>query len=164
MNRRDWLWQAGGGLGGIALVQLLGETGLLAEQPRADLNGGLHHPAKVKRIIQVFLNGGVSQMDTFDHKPELDKRHGQPFDPGTGERVEAATSAPGKLMKSPFPFAQHGQCGRHVSSVFPHLAGCVDDLAFLMAIASKSNVHGPASYMMNTGFTLPGFPSMGAWL
>src|SRR6266853_1830701 len=101
MNRRDWLWRAGGGLGGIALVQLLGE---------------------------------------------------------------AATSAPGKLMKSPFPFAEHGQCGRHVSSVFPHLAGCVDDLAFLMALASKTNVHGPASYMQNTGFILPGFPCVGAWL
>src|SRR5262245_61112641 len=67
-------------------------------------------------------------------------------------------------MKSPFPFKQHGQCGRWVSSVFPHLAQHVDDLAFLMAVASKSNVHGPASYMMNTGFLLPGFPSMGAWL
>ena len=67
-------------------------------------------------------------------------------------------------MQSPFPFRQYGECGRWVSSVFPELAQCVDDLAFLMALSSKTNVHGPASYMMNTGFLMPGFPSMGAWL
>ncbi|MFO0825888.1 MAG: DUF1501 domain-containing protein [Gemmataceae bacterium] len=71
---------------------------------------------------------------------------------------------PGNLMKSPFPFKQHGKCGRWVSSVFPHIAEHVDRMAFLMAVASKSNVHGPASFMMNTGFILPGFPCMGAWL
>ena len=110
------------------------------------------------------MNGGVSQPDTFDYKPELEKRHGKPFDPGTGEKVEGVTSMPGNLMKSPFPFKQHGQCGRWVTSVFPHLATQVDRMAFLMAVASKTNVHGPASYMMNTGFMLPGFPCMGAWL
>jgi len=81
-----------------------------------------------------------------------------------GQRVEAATSVPGDVMKSPFEFKQHGQCGRWVSSAYPHMATCVDDLAFLMAMASKTNVHGPASYMMNTGFLLPGFPCMGAWI
>ena len=107
------------------------------------------------------MNGGVSQMDTFDYKPELDKRHGQTVDFGI---KASATSVPGPLMKSPFAFKQHGQCGRWVSSVFPHLAKCVDDLAFLMAMASKTNVHGPASYMLNTGFLLPGFPCLGAWI
>ena len=130
-----------------------------ARGPRAELNGGLHHPAKVRRIIQLFMNGGVSQMDTFDYKPELHRRDGKPFDPGT--HVEAPTSAPGNLMKSPFPFQQYGECGRWVSSVFPELAQCVDHLAFLMALSSKTNVHGPASYMMNTGFLMPGFPSHG---
>ena len=162
MTRRDWLFQSGGGLGGIALAQLLGEA--KADAPRADFNGGIHHKAKVKRVIQLFMNGGVSQMDTFDYKPELEKRHGEKFDPGSSERVEGVTSVPGNLMKSPFAFKQHGQCGRWVSSVFPHLAGCVDDMAFLLALQSKSNVHGPASFMMNTGFVLPGFPCMGAWL
>jgi Protein of unknown function (DUF1501) len=159
MSRRDALWKLGGGLGGVALAHLLGVE---ASQARPEFNGGLHHKAKVRRVIQVFLNGGVSQMDTFDCKPELDRRHGQNFDPGA--HVEAPTSAPGKLMKSPFRFQQHGECGRWVSDVFPHLAGCVDDMAFLSAIASKTNVHGPASYMMNTGFLLPGFPSMGSWI
>ena len=82
-TRREFLWRFGGGLGGIAMIQLLGEHGLPADadspKPRADLNGGLHHRAKVKRIIQLFMNGGVSQMDSFDYKPELAKRHGQKF-------------------------------------------------------------------------------------
>lgn len=166
--RREFLWRFGGGLGGIALAHLLGRHDLLADalspKPRAEFNGGLHHPAKVKRIVQLFMNGGASQMDTFDYKPELIKRHGQKFDPGDGSRVEAATSVPGDVMKSPFEFKQHGQCGRWVSSVFPHLATCVDDIAFLMAMASKTNVHGPGSYMMNTGFLSPGFPCMGGWI
>jgi hypothetical protein len=170
ISRRDLLWRLGGGLGGIALASILGQEGLLAgterapekPRPRADLNGGLHHRAKVRRVIQLFMNGGVSQMDTFDYKPELHRRHGQPFDPGS--HVEAPTSAPGKLMQSAFPFQQYGECGRRVSSVFPEIATCVDDLAFLMALSSKTNVHGPASFMMNSGFLMPGFPCMGSWL
>ena len=99
-------------------------------------------------------------MDTFDYKPELDRRHGQPFDPGG--HVEAPTSAPGNLMKSPFPFRQHGECGPlGQQRLSRDLAACVDDMAFLMALASKTNVHGPASYMMNYGFLMPGFPVPG---
>jgi hypothetical protein len=164
--RRDFLWQAGGGLGGIALAHLLGQGELLADSTppgaRADLNGGLHHRARARRVIQLFMNGGASQCDTFDYKPALARQHGRKFDPGVP--FEAVTSAPGTVMKCPFPFRRHGQSGRWVSSVFPHLAGCVDDLAFLMSMASKTNVHGPASYMMNTGFVLPGFPCLGAWV
>jgi hypothetical protein len=165
-SRRSFLWHFGGGLGGVALASLLAEAGELtgAPKPRAEFGGGLHHAAKVRRVVQLFMNGGVSQMDTFDHKPELERLHGKPFDPGTAEKPEGVTSTPGNLMKSPFAFKQHGQCGRWVSSVFPHLAKHVDRMAFLMALASKTNVHGPASYMMNTGFLLPGFPCVGAWL
>jgi hypothetical protein len=165
-SRRDFLFHAGGGLGGLALTQLLAEAGELpgGVKPKAEFNGGLHHVAKVKRVVQLFMNGGVSQMDTFDYKPELIKGHGKPFNPGTAEKPEGVTSTPGNLMKSPFEFKQHGQCGRWVTSVFPHMAKQVDRMAFLMAVASKTNVHGPASYMMNTGFILPGFPCMGAWL
>jgi hypothetical protein len=107
------------------------------------------------------MNGGVSQMDTFDYKPELAKRHGEQVDFGL---KAAATSVPGAVMKSPFEFQQHGESGRWVSSVFPRIAGIVDDLAFLMAMASKTNVHGPASYLQNTGFVLPGHPCLGAWI
>jgi hypothetical protein len=160
-SRRDFLWQLGGGLGGIALASMLGREGALADAPRPELNGGLHHKAKARRIIQLFMNGGVSQADTFDYKPELIKRHGQKVDFGI---TAAATSVPGAVMKSPFTWKQYGQCGRWVSTVFPHMATCVDDLAFFLAMASKTNVHGPASYMQNTGFVLPGFPCMGAWI
>ena len=154
----------GGGLGGIALAHLLGESGLLADTTPQGVvwkNGGLHHPARAKRVIQLFMNGGASPMDTFDYKPQLEKLHGQKFDPGS--HVEAATSTPGAVMKSPFEFKQYGQSGRWVSSMFPHLARHVDDLTFIFSMASKTNVHGPGSYMMNTGFVLPGFPCMGAW-
>jgi hypothetical protein len=162
LSRRDFLTRSGGGFGSLALAHLLSGD-LLAglAKPQPGFNGGLHHPAKARRIIQLFMNGGVSQMDTFDYKPELQKRHGEKVDFGL---KAAATSVPGALMKSPFAWKQHGQCGRWVSSVFPHMAECVDDLAFLMAMQSKTNVHGPASYMQNTGFTLPGFPCMGAWI
>lgn len=162
-NRRDFLWKIGGGLGGIALAHLLGQDGHRAEAPTSSgLNGGLHHRARVRRVIQLFMNGGVSQVDTFDPKPLLTRHHGRTFNPGG--HVEAVTSTPGNVLGSPFSFRQHGQCGRWVSTVFPHLAEQVDELAFVFNLASRSNVHGPASYMMNTGFILPGFPSMGAWL
>ena len=164
LTRRQLLWHLGGGLGGIALADLLARQGLLADAPSAELNGGVHHRARARRVIQLFMNGGASQVDTFDYKPTLDRLHGQRFDPGAGIRVEAVTSAPGNLMKCPFRFRRHGQCGRWVSDVFPHLARHVDDLAFLMSVSSRTNVHGPASYLMNTGFLLPGFPCLGAWL
>ena len=167
LSRRELLFQAGGGFGGLALAHLLGLDTARGDEtpPAADLNGGLHHRAKVKRVIQLFMNGGASPMDTFDYKPRLAELNGQTFDPGTGARLESVTGSPGfKVLKSPFEFKQYGQSGRWVSSVFPHLAGSVDDLTFLMSMASKTNVHGPASYMQNTGFVLPGFPCLGAWL
>ena len=165
VSRRDFLWRFGGGLGGIAMAHLLGQHGLLADSagnPRPEFNGGLHHPAKVKRVIQLFMNGGASQCDLFDYKPDLIKRSGEKFDPGS--KVEAATSTPGNLMKSPYDWKQHGQSGRWVSSAIPHMATCVDDLTFLMAMTSKTNVHGPGVYLQNSGFLLPGFPCMGAWI
>ena len=163
VGRRQFLTQAGGGLGGLALAHLLHESGTLgaALEPRPELNGGVHHPAKVRRVLQLFMNGGVSQMDTFDYKPELFRRHGERVDFGI---KAAATSTPGAVMKPPFEFEQYGESGRWVSRVFQNMARHVDDLAFLMAMASKTNVHGPASYMQNTGFVAPGLPCMGAWV
>jgi hypothetical protein len=165
-TRRDFLTDIGGGFSGMALAHLLGRD-LLADgaASAANLNGGIHHPAKVKRIVQLFMNGGASPMDTFDPKPRLTELHGQQFDPGEGQKVESVTGSPGfKVLKSPFEFKQHGESGRWVSTVFPHVAGVVDDLSFLTSMVSKSNVHGLASYMQNTGFTLPGFPCAGAWV
>jgi hypothetical protein len=166
LDRRSFLWQIGGGLGGIALAHLLGSEGLLADaaqpRPRADLNGGLHHRARARRVVQLFMSGAASQVDSFDYKPELIRRHGQAFDPGG--RVELFQSSPGAVMKSPWNWRQYGQCGKWISDLLPHLAGCVDDIAFLPAMVSRSNVHGPATFMQATGFVLPGFPSMGAWI
>lgn len=152
-NRRDFIAT---GFHSIALSHLLA----LENNPN-NLKGGIHHPAKVKRIIQIFLNGGMSQMDTFDFKPELEKRHGQIVDSGL---KFTATGTPGPLMKSPFKWKQYGQSGKWVTSVFPNLAESVDEMAFLMALSSKSNVHGPASYLQNTGFITPGFPCAGSWV
>jgi hypothetical protein len=157
MHRRNFLWTYGGGLGGIALANLLAESGLLADTPH-----GLHHPAKAKRVVQLFMSGAASQCDTFDYKPRLIERNGQKFDPGG--KVELFQSNPGAVMASPWEWKQQGQCGKWVSSLVPHLASCVDDIAFVHSMVSKSNVHGPATFMQNTGFVLPGFPSMGAWI
>ena len=161
VSRRDFLWRFGGGLGGLALAQILGDEALLAQttNPR---HGGLHHPAKAKRVVQLFMSGAASQCDTFDYKPELIKRHGQKFDPGG--KVELFQSDPGACMKSPWDWKQYGQSGKWVSDLVPHLASCVDDIAFIHSMVAKSNVHGPATFMQNTGFVLPGFPSMGAWM
>src|SRR5688572_23879172 len=120
-SRREFLWRTAGGFGALALGQMLSAFGKTSA-PGA-LNRGAHHPPKAKRIIQLFMNGGVSQMDTFDYKPTLEKLDGKKFDPGT--TFEAATSVPGKVMQSPFPFKQYGECGRWVSSVFPYMAECV---------------------------------------
>jgi hypothetical protein len=164
-SRRELLWKLGGGLGGIALAHLLGASGLLADSPQKpapELNGGLHHRARAKRVVQLFMSGAASQCDTFDYKPALIERHGQKFDPG--EKVELFQSDPGAVMMSPWGWKQYGQCGKWMSDLVPHLAGCVDDIAFIHSMVSKSNVHGPATFMQNSGFVLPGFPSMGSWV
>src|SRR5262245_19419322 len=164
IDRREFLWRFGGGLGGIALGHLLGQNGLLAEtaKPRPDFNGGLHHRARAKRVVQLFMSGAASQCDTFDYKPALIKHDGEKFDPGG--KVELFQSEPGTVMKSPWDWRQYGQCGKSVSELVPHIGACADDIAFLHAMVSKSNVHGPATFMQNSGFVLPGFPSMGAWI
>ena len=159
VTRREFIGRLGGGLGTAGLACLLQREQLLASAP-------IPAPARprVRRVIQLFMNGGASQMDLFDHKPALFQKAGQPFDPGNGDRVEAPTSEPGKILKPPFEFQRHGQSGRWVSSLLPNLARHVDELAFLMAMQSRTNVHGPGSYLMNTGFLLPGFPCLGAWV
>jgi hypothetical protein len=157
MTRRQFLWSYGSGLGGIALATLLGEDGLLADTP-----AGLHHPAKAKRVVQLFMSGAASQCDTFDYKPLLIQKNGEKFDPGG--KVELFQSSPGAVMQSPWEWKQYGQSGKWVSSLVPHLASCVDDIAFVHSMVAKSNVHGPATFMQNTGFILPGFPCMGAWI
>ena len=158
-SRRRFLETWGGGLGSIALMQLLGREAAAA---RTDYNGGLHHPAKAKRVVQLFMSGAASQCDMFDYKPLLIERNGQKFDPGG--KVELFQSDPGPVMRSPWNWQQHGESGKWMSSLVPHLAEHVDRMAFFPSMISKSNVHGPATFMQNSGFVLPGFPSMGAWI
>ena len=147
MQRRDLL----GPFGGLALAQMLGQE-----------RDGLHHQPRAKRIIQIFLYGAASQCDTFDYKPRLIEKQGQPWDPG--EKVELFQSNPGVVMPSPWAWKQYGQSGKWVSDLFPAMAQCVDNMAFVHSLQSKSNIHGPATFMQNTGFILPGFPSAGSWV
>ena len=123
-SRRDFLWKIGGGLGGIAMTQMLARNAVASTGPA--LEGGLHHAPKARRVIQLFMTGGASPMDTFDYKPVLEKVHGKKL--GPKEKPEGFTAMPGAMMKSPFEFKQHGESGRWVSSVFPHMAGIVDEL------------------------------------
>ena len=104
------------------------------------------------------MSGAASQCDLFDYKPLLIKRHGEKFDPGG--KIELFQSTPGAVMKSPWAWKPYGECGKWMSDLVPNLADCVDDMAFLPAMVSKSNVHGPATFMQNTGFVLPGFPEL----
>ncbi|MBI2806975.1 MAG: DUF1501 domain-containing protein [Planctomycetes bacterium] len=161
MNRRDFLWQSGGGLGGIALAALLGEDGLLAQAPLRSLTLPARQP-RARRVVQLFMSGAASQCDTFDYKPLLIQRNGQPFNPGG--RVELFQSSPGNVMQSPWRWRQYGQSGKWINDLVPHIASCVDDIAFIPSMVSRSNVHGPATFMQNTGFVLPGFPALGAWI
>ncbi len=138
---------------------------MLGEELRAanpELNGGLHHRAKAKRVIQLFMSGAASQCDMFDYKPALIERNGQTFDPGG--KIELFQSDPGPVMKSPWDWKQYGESGKWMSDLVPHLGSCVDDMAFFPSMVAKSNVHGPATFMQNSGFILPGFPSVGAWV
>jgi Protein of unknown function (DUF1501) len=155
LSRRHFLWQSAGGLGGIALAAMLAD-----ESGALEAVHGTHFPAKAKRVIQIFCCGGVSHIDTFDYKPELIKMDGKeckrPFD--------TFFNQPGNLMKSPFEFKQHGKSGKWVSSLLPHLAECVDDITFLHSMKAKSANHTPATFQMNSGFTINGFPCLGAWL
>ncbi len=157
IHRRRFLLDSGAGLGSVALSWLLAN-----EARAADAGMPPHFAARAKRVIQVFACGGVSHLDTFDYKPELVKRDGQELK-GKG-KIEPFFGQVGRLMKSPFAFRQHGESGRWVSEVLPGLASCVDDMTFLRAMVAKSSNHTPATFQMNSGFTMNGFPCLGAWL
>src|SRR5436190_3614303 len=148
-TRRDFLKRVGNGFGLLALAGLLDQEGLLVGPATADVGRSplapkpAHFAAKAKSVIWLFMNGGPSHVDTWDHKPELAKRDGQElkgFDPNTG----FFTAQVGPLMKSPFKFKQHGQCGAWVSELFPNMAQHVDKMAFLYSCWTDSNNHSPA--------------------
>lgn len=163
LSRRELLWSLGGGLGGIALATILGDDALLAGTDMTKRpDGGLHHAPKAKRVVQLFMSGAASQCDLFDYKPQLIKDAGKQWDPG--ERVELFQSSPGATMPAPWKWQQYGQSGKHLNDCVAPLGACADDMAWVHNMVSKSGVHGPATFMQATGFVLPGFPSMGAWV
>ena len=158
LPRRHFLWNAAGGIGGLAFAWMMNR------ESRAERASTLlpHFTPRARRVVQIFCAGGVSHIDTFDYKPELEKLHGKTLE-GKGEN-KGFFGQPGKVMKSPYEFRRHGESGHWVSSLLPHLASCVDDVCFIHSMVAKSNNHTPATFQMNSGFTMNGFPSMGAWI
>jgi hypothetical protein len=175
MARREFLSRAGGGIGGLALSYLLGAEGLLAAGPaHAAVPGSKlpanplqakpsHYPPKVKRVISLFMFGGVSHIDSFDPKEELDQKDGTSVAGRPGFDT-MGRSAPGKLMKSPWAFRRYGQCGMPVSDLFPNLGRCADDLALVRSMKSESNNHVPAVYHILSGSAFGGRPGLGSWV
>ena len=167
VSRREFLEKSGSGFGGLALASLLLEEHLQAGSSDAHANNPLvarapHYPARARAVIQIFCPGGLSHVDSWDYKPGLANRQGKPFDPDG--KLQFFASKPGNCQGSYWTFRQRGQCGRWISDLFPKLGERVDDIAFLHSMQSKSALHGPAMFMANSGFILPGFPSMGSWV
>lgn len=168
LNRRGFLANTATGLGSIALANMLSQAVPQEEispirpvidpqQPNRARNG--HFPAAAKNVLVIFCAGACSQIDTFDYKPELIRRHGQPM----GEEVITFQGAQGNLTQSPWAFKPRGQSGKMVSTLVDHLGELADDMCFIHSLTGKTNTHGPGENFMSTGFTLDGFPSMGAW-
>ena len=167
LNRRQFLSNTGQGLGGIALTSMLAQQGALANEnpirpkidptkPFAPRDG--HFPAKAKKVLVIFCSGACSQLDTFDYKPELIKRHGQPM-PGA-EGLKTFQGDQGNLTKSPWKFKPRGQSGKMVSELVPQLGELADEMCFIHSLTGKTNTHGPGENFMSTGYTLDGFPSI----
>jgi hypothetical protein len=164
LSRREMLWQSGGGLGGIALAHLLGAESRGAENSAASDAAVqvLHHPAKAKRVVQLFMAGAASHIDLFDFKPELIKRDGQPSD--FGEHVETFQDGLGPWLRPVWKFQPYGESGKLLSEVVAGLGPVVDEMAFVHNMVGKTGVHSQATLLQTTGFNRPGFPSMGSWL
>lgn len=171
-DRRRFLAQAGQGFGMLALADLLGATMPAVSTASAATNDARslnplaprapQFAAKAKSVIWLFMNGGQSQVDTWDYKPELAKRDGQDlqgFDKNTGFFAGAV----GGLMKSPFKFKQYGKSGTWASDLFPHMSQHVDDMAFIHSCFTQTNNHSPALFQINTGMSRMGFPCVGSW-
>ena len=153
-SRRKFLGSlAGTGFSGLALTDLLARDGVLS--------GRLHHPPRAKRVIQLFMAGAASHVDTFDHKPLLERKDGEPWDPG--EKVELFQSTPGACFASPWQFRAHGESGKMLSEIVAPLGEVVDDIAFVHDMEGKTGVHSQGTLLQTTGFNFPGFPSAGAW-
>jgi Protein of unknown function (DUF1501) len=164
VTRRDVLARAAHGFGALALASLLGKPAVAAARVNPLAAKAPHFPAKAKSVIFLFMVGGPSHIDTFDPKPALKKYEGQKLPDSYGKVPSQFTSGDTPLLASPWKFSRHGQCGMEVSSLYPHLAKCVDDICFVRSFYTDSVVHAPAMYQVHTGRTLLGYPSMGSWV
>jgi hypothetical protein len=158
-SRREFLWQAGAGFAGLALIDLLSRDGAFAAPARPS-----HFAAKAKHCVFLFMNGAPSQVDTFDPKPALAKHHGQPYTRKDVPSVGSNSRPVGHLMQSPFPFQKHGQSGLEISSLFPHTSRFADDLCVVRSLYTDTAAHASGCLQMNTGSVQIGKPSLGAWL
>src|SRR5690349_14506120 len=171
-TRREFLWQAGGGFISCALAMMLGDDGFLGQQALAadgvaKFNNPLlpknpHFPAKAKSVIFLYMYGGPSHIDTFDYKPTMygmDNKTVQVKTFGRGGHKNV-----GRIVEPRWKFKQYGQCGKWVSDLFPQLATCVDDIAFIHSMTADSPIHGSAMLQMNTGKILSGSPCLGSWV
>jgi hypothetical protein len=171
LNRRDFLRHGGTGLSGIALLELLRQQRVLGKEQafrpdwRSDNPYAARQPQftpKAKNVLVIFCSGALSHIDAWDYKPQLIKRHNQPM-PGS-EKLITFQGENGNLIKPLWEFRPRGQCGKMISDMLPQIADLADDLCFIHSMTAKSNTHGPAENQMSTGFTLDGFPSVGAWV
>lgn len=167
LHRRDLFGQTVSGLAGVALASLLHKDGLLANDTiRVDPTRSYaprdgHRKAKAKNVLVIFCAGACSQLETYDYKPELIKRDGQPLEGGPAVTFQGPA---GNLARPQYTFRPRGECGKMVSDMIPHLGGIVDDISFVHTLTNKSNTHGPAENFLSTGNVLDGFPSIGAWV
>jgi hypothetical protein len=170
-TRRSFLQRAGSGFGLLALAGLLDQQGWLSSACAADADRAMnplaprvpHFPARAQSVIWLFMNGGQSQVDTWDYKPKLAELHGKEL-PGFDKNTGFFTDQVGPLMKSPFSFARYGESGAWVSGIFPNIAKHVDELAFIHSCFTETNNHSPALFQINTGLNRMGFPCVGAWV
>jgi hypothetical protein len=161
MTRRQMLRQCGAGFGSLALAAMLGReagatTGGAPFAPRRP-----HFAPRARNVIFLYMDGGPSQVDTFDPKPALEKYHGKPF-PVKAEPTQFDDN--GNTLASPWKFRRYGQAGIPVSDLFPHVGQCVDDIAVVRSMTSDFSEHTNANYFLHTGVGLQGRPSMGAWV
>jgi len=161
MSRRAMLRRCAGGFGGVALAALLNEQASQATSKNSLHRQATHFAPKAKNVIFLYMDGGPSQVDTFDPKPRLTQEHGQPF---KMKMEPTQFNLNGLTLGSPWKFQQYGQCGTPVSDLFPNIAKHVDDMAVIRSMTSEFSEHTQANYFLHTGSGLAGRPSMGAWL
>lgn len=162
-TRRNFLRHASLALPAMGVIDLLARDGLLAADRAAFASGGLHHPAKAKQVIHIFIGGGLSHVDSFDYKPQLETLHGQEVPESFG-KLDVFFGKVGRLHKSHYEFRQRGESGLWVSELFPHLATVADELTVVRSMTAETANHIPGIFQANTGFRQMGFPAMGAWL